>query len=98
MLERLAGPAAGADQSVVERATLIDALAQLTEAEREALLLVAWDSLSNRDAATVAGCSQRAFEVRLSRARARLARALDESQPSAPLRIRSGASTGRKER
>lgn len=74
-IERLAGPAAGPDQSVVERDALIAALRQLTEMEREALLLVAWDGLRNADAARVAGCSQRAFEVRLSRARARLERA-----------------------
>lgn len=76
-LARIAGPAAGADHMVVERELLLDAVAGLTDLEREAVLLVAWDALSNRDAATVAGCSQRAFEVRLSRARQRLARALD---------------------
>ncbi len=74
-IERLAGPAVGADQSVVERDALISALGELTELEREALLLVAWDGLTNTEAARVADCSQRAFEVRLSRARARLTRA-----------------------
>lgn len=80
VLERLAGPAVGADQSVVERAALLEALVGLSEAEREAVLLVAWSPLSRREAAAVAGCSQRAFEVRLSRARARLARALDDDR------------------
>jgi RNA polymerase sigma factor (sigma-70 family) len=74
-IERLAGPAVGADQSVVERDALISALGELTDLEREAVLLVAWDGLTNTEAARVAGCSQRAFEVRLSRARARLTRA-----------------------
>ena len=74
-IERLAGPAVGADQSVVERDALVGALGELTDLEREALLLVAWDGLTNAQAARVAGCSQRAFEVRLSRARARLTRA-----------------------
>jgi RNA polymerase sigma factor (sigma-70 family) len=78
-LERVAGPAAGADQGVLERETMFTALANLTELEREALLLVAWDGLANHDAAGVAGCSVRAFEVRLSRARARLARAMRDS-------------------
>lgn len=73
-LERLAGPVAGPDQTVVERDMLLNALGELSAAEREALLLVAWDGLTNTDAAKVAQCSQRAFEVRLSRARARLAR------------------------
>ena len=52
-----------------------------TEAEREALLLAAWDGLRSADAARVAGCSVRAFEVRLSRARARLNRALTNLSP-----------------
>ncbi|MEO9138085.1 MAG: sigma-70 family RNA polymerase sigma factor [Jatrophihabitans sp.] len=88
VLERLAGPACGADADVLERAALIAAVATLTEMEREAVLLVAWDALTNRDAATVAGCSQRAFEVRLSRARARLNRALADQSTD---RHRSGA-------
>jgi RNA polymerase sigma-70 factor (ECF subfamily) len=75
-VERLAARPAGADQTVVERDALISALAELTDLEREAVLLVAWDGLRNAEAARVAGCSQRAFEVRLSRARARLARLL----------------------
>jgi RNA polymerase sigma-70 factor (ECF subfamily) len=52
---------------------LAGALAQLTEPEREALLLVAWDGLSRADAARVAGCSASAFRVRLHRARRRVA-------------------------
>ena len=41
MLERLAGPAVGAEHSVVERTALLEALGGLSEAEREAVLLVA---------------------------------------------------------
>jgi RNA polymerase sigma-70 factor (ECF subfamily) len=52
---------------------LASALAALTEHEREALLLVAWDELSATDAARVAGCSAAAFRVRLHRARRRVA-------------------------
>lgn len=78
-LDRLARPATSADESVEERKSLLAAAAGLTEREREALLLVAWDGLSNRDAARVLGCSLRAFEVRLSRARARLASRIAES-------------------
>jgi RNA polymerase sigma-70 factor (ECF subfamily) len=89
-LSRLAGPASGVDQSVVERDSLLAALAELTPIEREALLLVAWDGLSGKDAAAVARCSVRAFEVRLSRARARLTRAADDpSLPPGPARIHS---------
>jgi RNA polymerase sigma factor (sigma-70 family) len=79
LLERLAAPALGADHTVIERSIMLEALAGLSEAEREALLLVAWSPLTRAEAAAVAGCSQRAFEVRLSRARARLARALDDA-------------------
>jgi len=54
-------------------AELADALRALTEHEREALLLVAWDGLSPRDAAISAGCSSATFRVRLHRARRRVA-------------------------
>jgi RNA polymerase sigma-70 factor (ECF subfamily) len=90
-LAQIAGPEPGADQMVVERAVMISALGELTELEREALLLVAWDGLSNHDAARVVGCSVRAFEVRLSRARARLERAI---AAFAPDRDRSGLLKG----
>jgi RNA polymerase sigma-70 factor (ECF subfamily) len=82
-LAQVAGPGTGADHEVVERDVMLAALAELTELEREAVLLVAWDGLSNRDAAHVAGCSTRAFEVRLSRARARLVRAASTSTQGA---------------
>jgi RNA polymerase sigma-70 factor (ECF subfamily) len=61
----------------VDRASALEALAACTPRDREALLLVAWDGLSAIDAAAVAGCSPRAFTVRLSRARQRFARALE---------------------
>jgi RNA polymerase sigma-70 factor (ECF subfamily) len=51
---------------------LAGALCALTEHEREALLLVAWDGLTPRDAAIVVGCSSTAFRVRLHRARERV--------------------------
>mgnify|MGYP001193112087 FL=1 len=78
---------------VAERETLIHALAGCTRVEREALLLVAWDGLTAVQAAEVAGCSARAFTVRLSRARARLSAALDEPaiaahRPSPPASTR----------
>ena len=52
------------------------ALARLSERDREALILVAWHGLSGARAARAAGCTRAAFEVRLHRARARLAREL----------------------
>lgn len=71
-LQQLAAPEPGVDREVIGRAEVLAALAALTPKEREALLLVAWDGLSPRDAARVAGCSLSAFHVRLHRARRRL--------------------------
>jgi RNA polymerase sigma factor (sigma-70 family) len=62
---------------VVERAVVLQAVAALPEADREALVLTVWDGLGHRDAATVAGCSVGAFAVRLHRARRRLRAELD---------------------
>ena len=67
-------------------AELIDALRMLTEREREALLLVAWDGLSPRDAAVVAGCSSAAFRVRLHRARGRVCTRLGIDQDTSDVR------------
>lgn len=72
--------APGADETAMDRAAMLAALAELSTAEREALLLVAWDGLSAKDAAHVAGCSTHAFEVRLHRARARLRRELGDER------------------
>jgi DNA-directed RNA polymerase specialized sigma24 family protein len=52
------------------------ALLELRPADREALLLVAWDDLSPAQAAVVMGTSAVAFRVRLYRARRRFAQAL----------------------
>ena len=57
---------------------LARAFAELGERDREAICLVAWEGLSTADAARAAGCSAATFAVRLSRARKRLARALDD--------------------
>jgi RNA polymerase sigma-70 factor (ECF subfamily) len=75
-VERLRGVHPSAESIATERQVLLAALWELTEREREALLLTAWDGLSLVDAAHVARCSLRAFTVRLSRARARLDREL----------------------
>ncbi|HEX6027222.1 MAG TPA: sigma factor-like helix-turn-helix DNA-binding protein [Solirubrobacter sp.] len=55
---------------------LRDALAMLKPIDREALRLTAWEGLSAERAATAAGCSRATFDVRLHRARRRLADAL----------------------
>jgi RNA polymerase sigma-70 factor (ECF subfamily) len=61
---------------VVERGVLLGALAELSDTDREALLLTAWEGLDTRRAAAAAGCSTTAFSVRLHRARRRLERAV----------------------
>jgi len=74
------------------RPELAAAVAALSEPEREALLLVAWEGLSSARAAKAAGCSAAAFRVRLHRARRRLAAALnDGDSPRASSSIAEGA-------
>jgi RNA polymerase sigma-70 factor, ECF subfamily len=58
------------------------ALATLAERDREALMLVAWDGLEHRVAATVMGCSTGAFTVRVHRARRKLERCLAGAENS----------------
>ena len=64
--------------------TLARALATLSERDREALLLTAWEGLSGDQAAAVLGCSPQAFRVRAHRARKRLASALGAAETSSP--------------
>jgi RNA polymerase sigma-70 factor (ECF subfamily) len=54
-----------------------DALARLSEKDREAITLVAWDGLSPNEAAVVVGQSAVAFRVRLHRAKRRLRERVD---------------------
>lgn len=61
--------AAGPEAIVVEREVMLRGIAALTEIEREALLLTAWDGRGAAQAAIVAGYSITAFHVRLHRAR-----------------------------
>jgi RNA polymerase sigma-70 factor (ECF subfamily) len=60
-----------------------EALALLSEKDREAITLVAWDGLSPAEAARVVGQSSASFRVRLHRAKRRLRRELDRGAPSA---------------
>ncbi|MBI4259885.1 MAG: sigma-70 family RNA polymerase sigma factor [Actinobacteria bacterium] len=81
-----ASPGGDPGSTVVERAEVARAFGQLSDGDREVLMLVAWDGLSPRWAARVVGCSVPTFYVRLHRARGRLARALE-----APERATEGA-------
>jgi RNA polymerase sigma factor (sigma-70 family) len=84
-LERLASSDRPVDEHVIDRSTMLGALASLNPTEREALLLIAWDGLSPAEAADVSGCSTRTFTVRLHRARRRLARAIDTADDESHL-------------
>src|ERR1700722_9056353 len=64
--------------ALVDREQALGALARLSDPQREVLLLIAWDGLSQREAATALGCSRGAVALRLHRARASLRKALLE--------------------
>jgi RNA polymerase sigma factor (sigma-70 family) len=76
------GPPASPEESVPESDVVRAALARLSERDREALMLVAWHGLSGRRAARAAGCTRTAFDVRLHRARRRLAAQLEILDPT----------------
>jgi RNA polymerase sigma-70 factor, ECF subfamily len=88
LIERIAAGARGAADDhadVLARRELAKAaLACLSDEDREVLLLIAWDGLSQRDAAAALGCSRAAYAMRLHRARARLHSALSEIAESEP--------------
>jgi RNA polymerase sigma-70 factor (ECF subfamily) len=65
-----------AAEHVIERAAAVEALAALPPDDIETLTLTTWHGLSAAEAAVVVGCTPRAFTVRLSRARQRLASSL----------------------
>ena len=82
-----------AAEHVVERAAALAALASLPERDVEVLSLVTWHGLDAQAAATVVGCSPRAFTVRLSRARRRLSaalRAADQAEKLPAHRVTAG--------
>lgn len=75
-----------------ERLAVRDALATLTESDREIVQLAAWEQLSRAEIAVAMGCSPATVRVRLHRARTRLRKALTVSdqpesatQPVRPL-------------
>jgi RNA polymerase sigma-70 factor (ECF subfamily) len=74
---RICAAAAGTDVDDAQAGLLAAALQQLNDADRELLLLSAWEGLELGELATVLGCSRGAAAVRLHRARRRLRRHLD---------------------
>jgi RNA polymerase sigma factor (sigma-70 family) len=71
-------------ETVLGRTHLAEALDQLSERDREAILLVAWDGLSNAEAARVVDCSRSTFAVRAFRARSRLLKYLSSIRTYTP--------------
>lgn len=67
----------GVAEEVLERITVLRAVSELSEADRELVMLTGWDGLTASDTARVLGCSTATLHVRLHRARRRLAAALD---------------------
>jgi RNA polymerase sigma-70 factor (ECF subfamily) len=63
---------------------LAAAIAQLSDADREILRLVAWEALPLRDAARVLECSPVAARVRYHRAKSRLGALLDTASSFRP--------------
>ncbi|MDW8811117.1 sigma-70 family RNA polymerase sigma factor [Streptomyces scabiei] len=78
------GEAGDVAADVTEREAALQALASLSEADRELLTLIAWHGLSARQAARVLGCTTATLTVRLHRARRRLEKALDPAHPAPP--------------
>ena len=70
-----------AEAEALDRQRTLDALHLLSDDDREALLLVAWDGLNYTQAAQVQGISRSAFATRLSRARRRLHTHLGDDDP-----------------
>jgi len=70
-------------EEIDARMAALRALSALSPADREVLMLRAWDGLSTREAAEVLGCSTAALAIRLHRARRRLARAFELERPEA---------------
>jgi RNA polymerase sigma-70 factor (ECF subfamily) len=67
---------------VTDREAALQALASLSEADRELLTLIAWHGLSAKEAARVLGCTTATLTVRLHRARRRLEKALEPAYPA----------------
>src|SRR6187200_878435 len=91
LAERTAPAAAAApevehvDQPPVDLDPTLDrALRELSQLDREALLLVAWEDLTPGQAAQALGVSPVAFRVRLLRARRRFRASLEEAQAAPP--------------
>jgi RNA polymerase sigma-70 factor, ECF subfamily len=64
------------DDVVLARTEIAQALMRMPDSQRELVLLIAWEGLTNREAAIALGCSRAALDTRLHRARRRLSKEL----------------------
>lgn len=93
LLEKVASLPADSRESIptdVDLVVLDSVLEELSEHDREALLLTAWEGLRPGEAASVVGVSSAAFRMRLSRARRRLRELLADEEKTAECQRRSG--------
>ncbi|MEU6841578.1 sigma-70 family RNA polymerase sigma factor [Streptomyces sp. NPDC046716] len=86
---RRIGRGGGADTGdvaadVTDREAALQALAGLSDADRELLTLLAWHGLTPKQAAHVMGCATATLTVRLHRARRRLEKALQTTSVASP--------------
>jgi len=73
-----------ADEDPVEPPTILQALVCLSEKNREALLLQAWEGLSIAEIAAALGCSPSAAKLRLHRGRRQLRAELERLERADP--------------
>ena len=80
------------DAPTGEQDAVLRAFSDLSERDREALTLIAWEGLTPAQAARALGCSPVAFRVRLHRARRRLEQALrDEANNRLDPRVKEAS-------
>jgi RNA polymerase sigma-70 factor, ECF subfamily len=89
LVERVGSQQASA-QEAGATPPVLQALARLSERDRETLLLVAWERLSAAEGAVASGCSATAFKVRLHRARRRLRTELRRLERARPQPLMTG--------
>ncbi|WP_055590435.1 RNA polymerase sigma factor [Peterkaempfera griseoplana] len=79
-------PAGAGDvaEEVTGRHDALQALAGLSEGDRELLTLIAWHGLGTKEAAQVLNCTTATLTVRLYRARRRLEKALEAAPAAEP--------------
>jgi RNA polymerase sigma-70 factor, ECF subfamily len=79
-----------------DRSAVTRAFARLSPKDQEILRLAAWEQVSSTEGARIIGCSVASYRVRLHRARARLARRSDVSEPETPTHADPGPRSARR--